>query len=133
MSEKYNEYKPSISPEEKDYICSVVRTHMGPWSDIKPENRHQLIVYYADYIASRKEISISFLEESISSDDITNIPYELPKMTVDSYVFDFGKTKGMTIAESYKANPGYLKWMANKEGFGNVEVQNLVKEYIKTV
>ena len=57
--------------------------------------------------------------------------YERPIMTVEGYKFDFGKTKGMTIKEAYEKEPGYLKWIANKEGFGNVEVQNLVKEFFR--
>ena len=122
----------NISGNDIDYIYEVIESHMGPWQEPKPETRNQLIVYYADYIASRKEIvGLSFID---NNDNVEQTPIEEPVadslMTVDGYVFTFGQTRGMTIKESYETNPGYIKWMANKEGFGNVEVQNLVKEFL---
>lgn len=123
-----------ISGEDIDFVYDVIRSHMGPWQEPKPKTREQLIVYYADYVASRKEINgLSIINEEESGEWEEPIPIEAPIMTVDSYVFDFGKTRGMTIAESYQKEPGYIKWMANKEGFGNAEVQDLVKEFLKTI
>lgn len=115
-----------------DFICEVIESHMGPWQEPKPETRNQLIVYYADYIASRKEITgLTFIDNNDNSEQApAEEPVASTPMTVDEYRFTFGQTKGMTIKESYEANPGYIKWMANKEGFGNVEVQNLVKEFL---
>ena len=120
-----------VDEEHLDYICKAIRSHMGPWQEPVPQTRPELIVFYADYIASRKEIvGIDFIDngetEAVEA-------YEAPVMTVEGYKFDFGKTKGMTIKEAYEKEPGYLRWMANKEGFGNVEVQNLVKEFLSKV
>ena len=121
--------KRLISEEDAEYICDAVRTHMGPWSDEPPTTQDQILVFYADYIASRKEITgLGFIDEG---NNTLVEAYEKPVYTVEEYKFDFGKTKGMTIAEAYQKEPGYIRWMANKEGFGNVEVQNLVKEYLK--
>ena len=117
-----------LSEEDVEYICDVVEHHMGPWQEPVPSTRPELIVFYADYIASRKEIvGLDFIN---SGDNAPVETYEPPVMTVESYKFDFGKTKGMTIKEAYEKEPGYIKWMANKDGFGNVEVQNLVKKFL---
>ena len=59
--------------------------------------------------------------------------YEAPVMTVEKYKFDFSKMKGLTIKEAYEKDPSFMRWMANKEGFGNVEVQKLVREYINSL
>lgn len=127
-------YSKLISKDDAEYIASIVHTHMGPWCEPKPKTREQLMVYYADYIASRKEIiGLDFIGEG-AEDDFEVMPLTVkPKMTVDEYVFDFGKTNGKTIKESYAENPGYIKWIANKDGFNNAEVQNLVKEFLKTI
>ena len=125
----YDEYEwETIKYRDVEEMCELVKSHMGPWQEPKPTSRKQLILFYADYIASRKEIvGIDFIE---SGDNGAVEAYEKPVMTVDAYKFDFGKTKGMTIAESYKTNPGYIKWIAGKEDFGNVEVRKLVKEFL---
>ena len=129
MWEEYG--KKLLNEDAVDYICEVIESHMGPWQSPCPETRPQLIVFYADYIASRKEISGLLF---IDNNDNTEVEaYERPVMTVEGYKFDFGKTKGMTIKEAYEKEPGYLRWIANKEGFGNVEVQNLVKEFFKNL
>lgn len=121
--------KKLLSNKDVNYICDVVEHHMGPWQEPVPETRPELIVFYADYIASRKEVTgLDFID---NEDNAPIETYQPPVMTIDEYKFDFGKTKGMTIKEAYEKEPGYIKWMANKEGFGNVEVQNLVKEFLK--
>ncbi|MBP5722199.1 MAG: hypothetical protein J6X18_01255, partial [Bacteroidales bacterium] len=123
------DWEDKISSDDIYFMCDVVERHMGPWQEPKPETRVELILFYADYIASRKEIvGLDFID---SGDNSEVEAYEKPVMTVDEYKFDFGKTKGMTIKEAYEANPGYIKWIANKEDFGNVEVQKLVKEFLK--
>ena len=130
VTQTYHDYEwKTIDVRDLDFLCEVIRSHMGPWQDPKPSSRVQLILFYADYIASRKEIvGIDFID---SGNNEAVEAYEKPQMTVEGYKFDFGKTKGMTIKEAYDKEPGYIRWIANKEGFGNVEVQNLVKEFLK--
>ncbi len=128
----YKEYEwKTIDCTDIHDMRDVIESHMGPWQDPKPSSRKQMILFYADYIASRKEIvGLDFIE---SGNNEAVEAYERPVMTVEGYKFDFGKTKGMTIKEAYEKEPGYLKWIANKEGFGNVEVQKLVKEFFKNL
>lgn len=126
--------KNLLTKKDVIYICNVIERHMGPWQEPIPTVLPELIVFYADYIASRKEIlGLDFIDAGDNAPIELAETYKKPKMTVDEYVFDFGQTKGQTIKEAYESNPGYVKWMANKSGFNNVEVQNLVKEFLKTV
>ena len=129
---------PMISDEDSKFITDLVRTHMGPWSSPAPSTPEQKLLFYADYIASRKDImGLEFLEgedTNISSDGWVP-PVEAPSepLSSDTYVFNFGKTKGMTLKESYEKEPGYLRWLAGVPDFSKPDVQNLVKEFLKTV
>lgn len=128
----YDKYDwETITTDDIHDMRYVVESHMGPWQDPKPTSRLQLILFYADFIASRKEITgLDFIDSG------SNAPveaYEKPVYTVDGYKFDFGKTRGMTIREAYDTNPGYIKWIASKEDFGMVEVKKLVKEFLNNL
>ena len=122
-----------ITEEQAKYIARVVRSHMGPWSDVKPVAREELIVYYADYISSRKEIiGLDFIEANDDSEIEAPAPVASePKYTVDDYVFTFGKAKGLTLKEADEKFPTLLGWIADKEDYTFKEVQNLVREYLK--
>lgn len=127
--EKYGQ--ELLNEESVAYICDVVKSHMGPWSSPVPYSHQALIVFFADYTASRKEIlGLDFIDNN-NSEPIE--AYTPPTLTLEDYKFDFGKTKGLTIKESYEKEPGYIKWMANVKDFSNAEVQNLVKEFLKNV
>ena len=120
-----------LTKSQIEYVAKVIESHMGPWQTPRPETRPELIVFYADYIASRKEIvGLDFIDNEDNS-EVT--AYEKPIFTVEGYKFDFSKVKGLTIREAYQKEPGLIRWMANKEGFGNAEVQNLIREFLKTV
>ena len=120
-----------VDEEHLEYICKAIRSHMGPWQEPCPQTRPELIVFYADYTASRREIvGIDFID---NNDTEAVEAYEAPVMTVEKYKFDFSKMKGLTIKEAYEKDPSFMRWMANKEGFGNVEVQKLVREYINSL
>lgn len=120
-----------LTESQVNYTTKVIESHMGPWQAPCPETRPELIVFYADYIASRKEIvGLDFIDNEDNSEVGA---YEKPVFTVEGYKFDFSKVKGLTIKEAYEKEPGLIRWMANKEGFGNVEVQNLIREFLKTI
>ena len=131
---KENEKYGLLSDEDVEYIYKAIRSHMGPWCDVKPETRAELTLFYADYSASRAEITgLKFIDGGDNAEMPEAPVYEKPKMTIDEYKFDFSKMKGLTLKEAYDKDASFLNWIANKEGFGNPEVQNLVKEFLKTV
>ena len=77
--------------EEIEIIANAIESHMGQWNTDKrsdvvlplPENKYQMLVNWADYIASRKDIEVKF-------------NYQIAE--VDP-VMPFGKYKGVKIVD----------------------------------
>jgi len=113
-----------MSIEEVKLIRNAIESHMGQWNTDKrypsvvlpkPENKYQIMIHLADYLASRKDIEIKFDEETKA---------ELPD--VNTWVLPFGKYKGMTLVEVQAENPGYIEWAksnANSEPFRSLVMQ----------
>ena len=63
-----NKDKLTIDDKERELVCSVIRTHMGPWTTDyngnevleKPKTKYQNFVHMCDYLASRKAILLEF-------------------------------------------------------------------------
>lgn len=61
-----------MSDEERELLTSVIRTHMGPWTEDyngqkvldKPKTKYQNFVHMCDYLASRKCILFNFDENN---------------------------------------------------------------------
>lgn len=57
-----------LEMEEIEFVCDVIRTHMGPWTTDyngvevleRPKTKYQNFVHMCDYLASRKCILFSF-------------------------------------------------------------------------
>ena len=57
-----------MSDEEIDLLCSVIKTHMGPWTQDydgnevleAPKTKYQNFVHMCDYLASRKCLLVPF-------------------------------------------------------------------------
>ena len=67
-----NEERLEIDMEEIEFVCDVIKTHMGPWtSDFngvevleKPKTKYQNFVHMCDYLASRKMLHVPFDENN---------------------------------------------------------------------
>ena len=99
-----------LTQEERKFISMAISSHMGQWNtdkrhpDIvlpKPQDKYQIILHLADYLASRKDIEMKF--EDLPEDNVA-------PPDINTWVFPFGKYKGKTIPEVEKENPGYIKW-----------------------
>lgn len=132
LQEMWYKYGQDLLTEDTlEYIQHSVERHMGPWQEPKPSTLSDVLLFYGDYIASRKEITgLEFIE---NGDNSPVEAFQKPVYTVDGYKFDFGKTKGLTIKESYDKEPGYIRWIYNKSDFGNQEVRKLVREFIDSL
>lgn len=129
--EKVNEENGNpIGEKDLEFICNVVRKHMGPWSEEKPSSRYELIVFYADYFASRRDVDVKFISEGVNIEVEPVMPEVKPIYTIEEYKFTFGKVKGLTLEEAYSTNPGFLKWMVRQPDFSFKEAQELVKEFL---
>ena len=107
-----------IAPSELDLICHAIISHMGAFNtdkrnpDIvlpKPDDKYQIILHLADYLASRKDIELKFdLPES------DNKLAQKEQADLNTWIVPFGKHKGKTMREIYSEDPGYVHWAADK-------------------
>jgi uncharacterized protein (DUF3820 family) len=110
---------------EIECIANCIESHMGQWNTDKksglvldkPVNDHQQLVHLADYLASRKDLTMAF-------DNV-----ETPKpvqANVDDYVVTFGKYKGTKLVDLYNKDRGYCMWL--KENSYMKEVVEMIKQ-----
>ena len=112
-----------------EFVAMCVESHMGQWSTDKkssvvlpkPINICQEFIHLADYLASRKDLTMSF------------DAYEQPKVElpdINEYRLTFGKHTGKTILEIAEVDKGWLHWA--KENLTREPVISLIKQYYKS-
>lgn len=63
-----NEENMELEMEEIEFVCDVIKTHMGPWTTDyngvevleRPKTKYQNFVHMCDYLASRKALEVPF-------------------------------------------------------------------------
>jgi uncharacterized protein (DUF3820 family) len=85
----------------------------------KPTSDYQNFVHLADYLASRKDLTMAF--ENV----------EAPKPThattnVDDYIVSFGKYKGTKLIDLFDKDRSYCMWL--KENSYQKEVVEMIKQ-----
>jgi uncharacterized protein (DUF3820 family) len=98
---------------------------MGQWSTDKkssvvlpkPEDVYQHFVHLADYLASRKDLTMTF--------DNTVTPNPTPT-NIDEYVVNFGKWKGTKLIDLYNKDRSYCMWL--KENSYQREIVEMIKQ-----
>lgn len=105
-----------ITDEEKEMIANAIESHMGQWnvdtygkSKVElplPTNKYQKIVHLVDYLAAQKGIEVQF--DGFKAE--TTVNESVDNATVDTYVFPFGKYKGMKLTEVNEKFPDYIDW-----------------------
>lgn len=114
-----------LNEEELEFIASCISSHMGQWNTDrkssvtlpKPMNVYQNFVHLADYLASRKSLTMDFEG------------YEQPKVempNVDEYVMNFGKYNGTKLTDVFKYHRDYLDWC--KENLRKEPLMSLIKQ-----
>lgn len=114
-----------LSHDEIEFIANCISSHMGQWSTDrkssvvlpKPVNIYQEMIHLADYLASRKDLTMAF--------DSSEQP-KTQTVDVDEYVVDFGKYKGTKLVDLYKKDKGYCMWL--KENSFKREVVEMIKQ-----
>lgn len=100
-----------LSEDELKFIALAVGTNMGQFNtnkhepDIilpKPKSEMQKIIHLADYLASRKDIDISFKDDEEA----------YPPATAREYKLTFGKHAGKALVDIPN---DYLKWLIGTE------------------
>jgi len=118
-----------LNHEEIEFMANCIESHMGQWnvdkkssvSLPKPASIYQHFVHLADYLASRKDLTMAF-------DNFEQPKMELPD--VNTYTINFGKMKGHTIPEIAKIDISYLHWA--KENLTRQPEQDLIKNFLKS-
>lgn len=72
---KENENELELTPEEIDFVCRCIETHMGPWTKnykgeevlSPPKDKYQRFVHMCDYLSSKKFLDIKFVNNEISN------------------------------------------------------------------
>ena len=114
-----------LNHDELEFIAHCIESHMGQWNTdrkssvvlAKPEDDYQCFVHLADYLASRKDLTMAF-------DNV-----EVPKATttnVDDYVIAFGKYKGVKLIDLFNKDRSYCMWL--KENSYQREVVEMIKQ-----
>lgn len=108
---------------ERDFIAHCIESHMGQWAFDKktgielpkPKDEYQKLVHLADYLASRKTLTMDF--ENIEVPRVESKPEE--------YVLTFGKHKGEKLIDLYRSGDDYVIWM--EENITRPDVQAAIK------
>ena len=121
-----------ITDEEKEMIANAIESHMGQWnvdtygkSKVElplPTNKYQKIVHLVDYLAAQKGIEIQF--DGFKTE--TTVNESVDNATVDTYVFPFGKYKGMKLTEVNEKFPDYIDWA--KKNIDHEPLMSLLKQ-----
>ena len=116
-----------LNSVEIDFIATCIHSHMGQWctdrktSEVLPTPIHdyQEFVHLADYLASRKDLTMAFDVSEQPKTETLNLDY-------NTYVLDFGKHKGTKLIDLYKKEKGYCMWL--KENSYKKEVVDMIKQ-----
>ena len=119
--------KGILPDEELQRIAANVFSHMGAFNtdkrhpDIilpKPQDKYQIILHLADYLASRKDIELKF----------ENIPQAEPEPMPDpnTWNLNFGKYKGQLLKDVIDLHPDYIEWLQRLDGFHNEPCRSLL-------
>lgn len=113
-----------LNHDEIEFIAHCIASHMGQWHTDKksstvlpkPLDVYQHFVHLADYLASRKDLTMSF-------ENIETPKAELPD--VDTWVFPYKKHAGELLVDVFKTDRPYINWC--KENINKEPFQSLVK------
>ena len=113
-----------LNHDEIEFIAHCIESHMGQWctdrksSTVlpKPLDVYQNFVHLADYLASRKDLTMAF-------DNIETPKSELPN--IDTWALPFGKHTGKLLVDVFKDNRTYIDWC--KENIKKEPLQSLIK------
>lgn len=122
-----------LTHEEIELVADTISKHMGQWNTDKktdaelpkPNNKFARMVHVADYLASRKCLTMDF-------DDYVPTKPEIPDL--NTFVMPFGnKHKGELLIDIAKNDPSYISWMREnikREPFISLikQIDNMNKE-----
>ena len=118
-----------LNHEEIEMMAEAISKHMGQWSTDrksstvlpKPNDKFSRMLHVADYLASRKCLTMDF--ENYVSEKV-----DIPDL--NTFVMPFGnKHKGELLIDIAKNDPSYITWM--RENIRREPFISLIKELDK--
>ena len=115
-----------LNHEEIELIADTISKHMGEWNVDKktkielpkPNNKFARMVHVADYLASRKCLTMDF-------DNYVSEKVDIPDL--NTFIMPFGnKHKGELLIDIAKNDPSYISWM--RENLRREPFISLVKQ-----
>ena len=118
-----------LNHDELEFIAHCIESHMGQWNTDrkssvvleKPKDGYQFFVHLADYLASRKDLTMAF-------DGCEQPKVELPD--INTYTLNFGRQTGKTIPEIAAKDMGWLTWA--KDNLNREPERTLIHNYLKS-
>lgn len=116
-----------LNHDELEFIAHCIASHMGQWNTDKkssivldkPKDGYQFFVHLADYLASRKDLTMAFDKAEMAA------PKSEP-VNIEDYVISFGKYKGTKLVDLYNKDRSYCMWL--KENSYQREVVEMIKQ-----
>ena len=113
-----------LNHEEIEMVAEAISKHMGAWNTDKkttfvlpkPNDKFSRMLHVADYLASRKCITMDFEN------------YEAPRVElpdVNTYIFPLKKHAGKLLVDVFKNDRPYLQWV--KENVRKEPLISLIK------
>lgn len=115
-----------LNHDELEFMAHCIESHMGQWNTEKksstvlpkPIDEYQYFVHLADYLASRKDLTVAF-------DGWEQPKAELPD--INEYIIPFGKKhKGHKLIDVAKSDPSWIVWA--QENVTSEPLASLVKQ-----
>ena len=100
-----------LNHDEIEFVADIISRHMGQWNTDKktqmelpkPNNKYARMVHVADYLASRKCLTMDFENYEPAKPDIPDL---------NTFIIPFGnRHKGELLIDVAKNDPGYISWM----------------------
>lgn len=115
-----------LNHDELEFMAHCIESHMGQWSTDKksstvlpkPTDDYQEMIHLADYLASRKDLTMTF--------DMSEQPKSEPA-SLNDYKMKSGTYAGKTIPEIAKIRYSWLDWAL--ENHPSDIVKDLIKQY----
>lgn len=120
-----------LSHDEIELVANTISKHMGQWCTDKkssfelpkPNDKYSKLVHLADYLASRKDLTMDFDGYIATPTSVTFDP---------EYKISFGKHSGRKLIDVYKASPDYITWCEeNIHRSDFLQMIKAMKEYLK--
>lgn len=113
-----------LNHEEIEFIANIISKHMGQFNTDKktgttlpkPDDLYSELVHLADYLASRKSLTMEFENYAMPSTKIEFDP---------EYTLKFGKHNGRKLLDVYRVAPDYVEWM--EENINRKDVIDMIK------